>query len=164
MVKPGILVVADDAALRATLARWLMQAGYAVELAESARRAHEVASKAAISVAMVAPQGIGAPGVELAHELAELVEHVIMIGEQPGNGASPGAPDAGISLPLSEPDVLAKVKAALRPAPAPMLRIAIDRLRRLVLWNRNDVCNADAIVVHGEAVRVDPRAQRECGR
>ena len=31
MVKPGILVVADDAALRATLARWLLQGGYAVE-------------------------------------------------------------------------------------------------------------------------------------
>lgn len=112
MVKPGILVVADDAASRATLARWLMQAGYAVELAESPRRAHEVAAKSTISVAMVAPQGLGAPGIELAHELTEVVEHVILIGEAPGNGASP---DVRISLPLSEPDVLAKVKSVLSP-------------------------------------------------
>ncbi len=117
MVKPGILVVADDAALRATLARWLLQAGYAVELAESPRRAHEVASKAAISLAMVAPQGLGAPGIELAHELTEVVEHVIMIGEPAGDSLAPGEPDVGISMPLSEPDVLAKVKAVLRPAP-----------------------------------------------
>src|SRR5260221_10082646 len=117
MVNPGILVVADDAALRATLARWLLQAGYAVELAESPRRAHEVASKAAISLAMVAPQGLGAPGIELAHELTEVVEHVIMIGEPAGDSLAPGEPDVGISMPLSEPDVLAKVKAVLRPAP-----------------------------------------------
>jgi DNA-binding response OmpR family regulator len=113
MVKPGILVVADDAALRATLARWLLQAGYAVELAESPRRAHEVASNAAISLAMVAPQGLGAPGIELAHELNEVVEHVIIIGE-PDRDA-PGA--VCIAMPLSEPDVLAKVRSVLRPAP-----------------------------------------------
>jgi len=117
MVKPGILVVADDAALRATLARWLLQAGYAVELAESPRRAHEVASKATISLAMVAPQGLGAPGIELAHELSEVVEHVIMIGEPAGNSDAPGEPDVCISMPLSEPDVLAKVRSVLRPAP-----------------------------------------------
>jgi fermentation-respiration switch protein FrsA (DUF1100 family) len=46
MVKSGILVVADNAALRATLARWLLQAGYALELAENPRRAQEVGSKA----------------------------------------------------------------------------------------------------------------------
>jgi two-component system OmpR family response regulator len=113
MVKPGILVVADDAALRATLARWLLQAGYAVELAESPRRAHEVASNAAISLAMVAPQGLGAPGIELAHELTDVVEHVIMIGATAGD--APGA--VRIAMPLSEPDVLAKVRSVLRPAP-----------------------------------------------
>lgn len=117
MVKPGILVVADDAALRATLARWLMQAGYAVELAESPRRAHEVAAKAAINLAMVAAQGLGTAGTELAHELTETVEHVILIGE-PANGASAGELYVCISLPLSEPDVLAKVASVLRPVPA----------------------------------------------
>jgi DNA-binding NtrC family response regulator len=42
MMKPRILVVAGDAPLRATLARWLLAAGYAVELAESPRRARQV--------------------------------------------------------------------------------------------------------------------------
>jgi DNA-binding NtrC family response regulator len=41
-MKQRILVVAEDAPLRATLARWLMAAGYAVELAESPKRAREV--------------------------------------------------------------------------------------------------------------------------
>src|SRR5262249_13513871 len=40
--KLRILVVAEDAALRATLARWLTTAGYAVELAEGPKRAREV--------------------------------------------------------------------------------------------------------------------------
>lgn len=113
MVKQGILVVADDATLRATLARWLLQAGYAVELAESPRRAHEVASKAGIALAMMAPQGLGAPGAEL----AEMVEHVILIGE-PAGGSARDEAAVRISLPLSEPDVLAKVSSVLRPAPA----------------------------------------------
>lgn len=116
MVKPGILVVADDASLRATLARWLLRSGYAVELAESPRRAHEVASKVTISLAMVAPQGLGAPAIGLAHELNDVVAHVIMIGEPAASGATPGEPDVWISLPLSEPDVLAKVRSILRPA------------------------------------------------
>ena len=41
-MKQCILVVAEDAPVRATLARWLMAAGYAVELAESPKRAREV--------------------------------------------------------------------------------------------------------------------------
>ncbi|MCC8982142.1 winged helix-turn-helix domain-containing protein [Bradyrhizobium acaciae] len=117
MVKPGILVVADDASLRATLARWLLRTGYVVELAESPRRANEVASKATISLAMIAPQGLGAPGVELVHELADLVEHLIMIGE-PGDSAASGEPAVCISMPLNELDVLAKVRSVLRPAVA----------------------------------------------
>jgi hypothetical protein len=37
-----ILVVAQEVMLRSTLARWLMSAGYSVELAEGKRRAREV--------------------------------------------------------------------------------------------------------------------------
>ncbi|WP_050419432.1 response regulator transcription factor [Bradyrhizobium tropiciagri] len=118
MVKSGILVVADDASLRATLARWLSRAGYAVELAESPRRANEVASKATISLAMIAPQGLGTPGAELVHELTDLVEHVIMIGEAAGDSTASGEPAVCISMPLSELDVLAKVRSVLRPAVA----------------------------------------------
>src|SRR5262249_53228674 len=41
-MKQRILIVAQDAAVRARLARRLMAAGYAVELAEGAKRAREV--------------------------------------------------------------------------------------------------------------------------
>jgi CheY-like chemotaxis protein len=37
-----VLVVAQDVMLRSTLARWLMSAGYSVEVAENERRAREV--------------------------------------------------------------------------------------------------------------------------
>ncbi|MCG2668170.1 hypothetical protein XI06_30600 [Bradyrhizobium sp. CCBAU 11434] len=118
MVKPGILIVADDASLRATVARWLIQAGYAVELAESPKRAHEVVAKATIALAIVAPQG---SGIELAHKLEDAVEHVMFFGT-PDNIAAAGEPpvssDLCITLPLSEQDVLAKVKSVLRPVAA----------------------------------------------
>jgi DNA-binding response OmpR family regulator len=116
MVKSGILVVADNAALRATLARWLLQAGYAIELAENPRRAQEIGSKAGIALAIVAPEGFGAAGLELARELAGEVEHVIIVGETV-EGA--GLPELRIAMPLNEQDVLAKVKSVLRPAPVP---------------------------------------------
>src|SRR4051812_46769347 len=115
MTKPGILIVADDAALRATLARWLLNAGYAVELAESTKRAHEVVSKAAIAVALFSPQG---SGIEFAHELTDMVGHIIFIGRPQTAADEPPAPsDLWISLPLNELDVLAKVRATLRQAP-----------------------------------------------
>ena len=129
MVKPGILIVADDATLRATLARWLLHAGYAVELAESSKRAHEVAAKAAIDLAILAPQG---SGVELTHELAGTVEHIILIG-QPNiavaAGEPPAPPDAWILMPLNELDVLTKVRAVLRPAPMQELQPGPQILR-----------------------------------
>jgi two-component system OmpR family response regulator len=126
MVKPGILIVADDAAMRATLARWLLQAGYAVELAESTRRAHEVISKTSVALAIVAPQGVGAPGVEL----AGAVKHVILIGEPVDNASVPGEPSGvRISLPLNELDVLAKIRSVLRPAPIPEARPGPQLLR-----------------------------------
>jgi two-component system OmpR family response regulator len=126
MVKTGILIVADDAAMRATFARWLLQTGYAVELAENPRRALEVGSKAGIALAIVAPEGFGATGVELVRGLADEVEHVIIVGEAAGGA---GSPDVRIAMPLNEQDVLAKVKSLLRPAPAPQTRSAPQILR-----------------------------------
>jgi two-component system OmpR family response regulator len=121
MSKLRILVVADDAPMRATLARWLLTAGYAVELAESPRRAREVIADAGISLAIVAPVGLGAAGVELAHDLASQVEHVIVIGEATDAAGAPVEPpirsDARFSMPLGELDVLAKVRSALSAAP-----------------------------------------------
>jgi DNA-binding response OmpR family regulator len=74
MPKPRILVVAGDTQLRATVARWLMTAGYGVEVAESLRHAQEAAANADISLAIVAPDGLGA---DPAGELAGKVRHVI---------------------------------------------------------------------------------------
>jgi len=44
------LVVAQDGMLRSTLARWLMSAGYFVELAGNDRRAREVLASEQISL------------------------------------------------------------------------------------------------------------------
>ena len=121
MTKQRILIVADDAELRATLARWLMAAGYAVELAESLKRAREVVASTGIALALVAPDQLGGTGAEPARELGGQVEHVIVI-EAPTDAAGartgpPIAADGYISRPVSEPEVLAKVRSALGSAP-----------------------------------------------
>ncbi len=129
MVKPGILVIADDASLRATLAKWLLQAGYAVELAESPRRAREVISKPGIGLAILAPQGLGAPGIELARELADEVGHVILIDDPTADGGALIEADARTSLPLGEPDVLTKVGSVLNSVPVREARPVQQLLR-----------------------------------
>ena len=131
MMKPRILVVADDAALRATVARWLLAADYAVELAESPKRAREVVANTGIALALVAPDPAGAVGVELARELGGQVEQVIVIEEQAG-GTSAGPSieaDHCIRGPLSEQIVLARVKAALGAMPIGEQRSAPEVLR-----------------------------------
>jgi two-component system OmpR family response regulator len=126
MVKPGILIIAADAALRATLARWLMQAGYSVELAGDPRRAREVASKATIGLALVAPQG--APDMDLANELTAMVDHVILVGEPASGSGAADQPYARVGLPLNEADILAKVASVLRTAPVQQAPFAAQPL------------------------------------
>jgi DNA-binding response OmpR family regulator len=120
MTKPRILVVADDAPLRATLARWLLAADYAVELAESPKRAREVIARESIALALVAPARLDETGIDLARELGGKVEHLIMIEEPADEAGGPSHPLAGNSIrkPLTELDVLARVKAALGAEPA----------------------------------------------
>ena len=115
MTKPRILVVADDAALRATLARWLMTAGYAVELAESPKRARQVVESTSIALALLAPERLGADGVELARDLAGRAEHLLIIEAEAGEAATGPAPpaDGTLGRPLREPDVLARIKSVL---------------------------------------------------
>jgi DNA-binding response OmpR family regulator len=115
MTKPRILVVADDAALRATLARWLMTAGYAVELAESPKRARQVVESTSIALALVAPERLGVAGAELARELGGQAEHVLIIEAEAGEAATGPSPpaDGTIGRPLREPEVLARIKAIL---------------------------------------------------
>jgi DNA-binding NtrC family response regulator len=54
-MRHSILVVAQDVTLRSTLARWLLPAGYLVELAESDRRAREVLADRRMALTIVVP-------------------------------------------------------------------------------------------------------------
>src|SRR5215469_3125781 len=107
-MKPRILVVADDAAFRATLARWLLGAGYAVELSESVHRAREIITNESVNLAIVAPRGMGTAGAQLGREIGERIKHVILVIETTGETAASAEPAippiAAISWPCSEQD------------------------------------------------------------
>jgi DNA-binding response OmpR family regulator len=60
VVNPRILIVAGDVQLRATLTRWLVEAGYSVEVAEDLRRAQEFLGDVDIALAVVASDAPGA--------------------------------------------------------------------------------------------------------
>ena len=49
-----ILVVAQDVMLRSTLARWLISAGYGVDLADSEKRARQVLAHHRIALTILA--------------------------------------------------------------------------------------------------------------
>src|SRR5215467_4833252 len=74
-----ILVVAQQIELRARIARVLHSAGYAVELAESQKRAVEVATRAEIEVAIVVPSSDLAG---LSEELRDKVPRTIVLGHR----------------------------------------------------------------------------------
>ena len=84
-MKHRILVVAEDAPVRATLARWLMAASYAVELAESPKRAREVIENEAVALAILAPQRLDGAGQELARELRGAIGRLIVVIEPPAD-------------------------------------------------------------------------------
>ena len=56
LMRHRILVVAEDVTLRSTLARWLMPAGYSVELAGNDRRAREVLASEQISLTIASTE------------------------------------------------------------------------------------------------------------
>jgi two-component system OmpR family response regulator len=113
MAKQRILVVADDAGFRATLARWLIAAGYPVELAESAKHARWVLANERIGLAIVASDQ--RDGNDLACELRAAVDRLILV-TAPTNGSMGKAvrADGHLSRPLCEDDVLAQIDAAFR--------------------------------------------------
>jgi DNA-binding response OmpR family regulator len=115
-MKTRILVVADDATLRAMLARGLLQAGYAVELAESARRAREVIAQESVALAILAPRGVTAV-TELARELKDKVGRLVLVAEGDQSLETSldtlVSPDSRIRRPFTEPELLAKIKSEL---------------------------------------------------
>src|SRR6266566_6235220 len=143
MMKKRILVVGDDAGLRATLARWLIAAGYAVELAESAKHARRVLANERIELAIVAQEY--QDGDDLACELRPKVDRLILM-TGPADGSSLRTAqvvraDGYLARPLREDEVLAQIDAALGAAntteAAPeLLRFAgytLDLVRRRCL-------------------------------
>jgi DNA-binding response OmpR family regulator len=113
MAKQRILVVANDASFRATLARCLIAAGYSVELAESAKHARRVLANGRIELAIVATDQRN--GSDLAYELRAAVNRLILV-TPPADGSMTQAvrADGYLSRPLREDDVLAQIDAAFR--------------------------------------------------
>jgi len=116
MAKQRILVVAHDAGLRATLARWLIAAGYSVELAESAKHARRVLANERIGLAIAAPDELDRS--DLAFELRAAVDRLILV-TAPTNESSlltghAVRADGYLSRPLREEDALARIDAVLR--------------------------------------------------
>jgi DNA-binding response OmpR family regulator len=116
-MKTRILILAADAGLRATLARWLMAVGYGVELAEGTKRAREVAATETLALAIVAPEGLGEAGLDFAGELRDIAGGLILVVDPANGSQGPVEADGCITKPLSEEEVLLRVKAAL-PSPA----------------------------------------------
>jgi two-component system OmpR family response regulator len=116
VAKSRILIVTADASLRATLARWLLGAGYAVELAESSRRAREVIANEDLNLAIV-----GAADPELARELTERIKLVILIAQPAKEGGAIAEPSVQsvdcLSWPFSEQDLIERVRSELESAP-----------------------------------------------
>src|SRR5262245_43614698 len=117
MMRPCVLVLARDATLRSTLARWLMPAGYSVELAENDRRARQILADRRVALSGVVARtrdGAGAP----IFDPGENGGRLIIASERPQEPGrltrSAPAADAYLSLPLDEQEVLARVESVLR--------------------------------------------------
>src|SRR6516225_10678785 len=113
-----ILVVAQDVTLRSTLARWLMPAGYFVELAESDRRAREVLANNRVALTIVVvTRHAGAASI---FDPGENGGKLIIATEQPRDlgrlTRSAPVADAYLSIPLDEQEVLARVESVLQPS------------------------------------------------
>jgi DNA-binding winged helix-turn-helix (wHTH) protein len=91
-----------------------------VDLAESPKHARAVVANSGIALALVVPDRLGPAGDELVRELADQVEHVIVIEEQ-GGGPADG--------PLSQQVVLARIKSAFDAVPIGEARAPQQPLR-----------------------------------
>lgn len=159
-MKTRILVVANDASLRATIARGLLRAGYAVELAESPKHAREVMAEEGIALAILAPHGMGTAASELAREFKEKIGRLIVITELPDVSLDGllVQPSASIAKPFSEQDLLARIKSELDadPQPQPNVAPAETAVRDLPL-----VLKFEGYTLDGEARTCLDQAGRE---
>ena len=112
-----ILVVAQDVTLRSRLARWLMSAGYIVELAESSRRVREVFASHKVDLTILAKRGLDMPALGLHQARGKL----IVVAEQSQGGRALDsawhAVDGCLSMPLREQEVLACINSLLQTQP-----------------------------------------------
>jgi two-component system OmpR family response regulator len=132
-IRPRILIVADDAALRGTLARWLMAADYGVELAESPKRAREVVAGNQIALGIVVADLPDAAHVDLVRELGTAIGRLVIVAaglsEVEQWAAIPLDLAACLSQPLNEEQVLARINAALPPHAPNTRQSGPERLR-----------------------------------
>ena len=118
-MKKLVLVVAQETALRAKIARLLQPAGYAVELAASEKRALELIVNEDIAAAIVVI-GAGHAGLAFARQLSDRVPSLIVLAERPDDIARlsrslPGA-DVHPSQPLDEQKLLNRLAEAMAPS------------------------------------------------
>jgi DNA-binding response OmpR family regulator/class 3 adenylate cyclase/predicted ATPase len=81
-MRKRVLIVAQDTALRARIARLLQPAGYAVELSASEKRALELSVNEAIDAAIVVT-GAGLGGIAFARQMSDRVTNLIVLTERP---------------------------------------------------------------------------------
>ena len=111
-MRKRILVVAQETALRAKIARVLQAAGYAVELAASEKRAIEVAAHGKMDAA-IAVLGPSLTGLAMARELRDAVPKMIVLADRADDivrlaRSLPGV-DAFLSQPLNEQELLRRL-------------------------------------------------------
>ena len=94
-----ILVVAQDLALRSTLARWLVAAGYFVELAEKDRRARQLLATQRMALTLVVLTA-GTPISEPGERGGKLIIAAEPGQELGGHIRSAPTADAYLSIPL----------------------------------------------------------------
>ncbi|MBV9376908.1 MAG: AAA family ATPase, partial [Alphaproteobacteria bacterium] len=109
-----ILVVAHDVMLRSTLARWLMSAGYSVELAEGEKRAREVLAHHQIALTILARGPSGPLALDLDGSCGKrmVVTEAARGPARPDRSPSPA--EGALSIPLDEQAVLIGVKNCLQ--------------------------------------------------
>jgi DNA-binding response OmpR family regulator/class 3 adenylate cyclase len=79
-LRKRVLVVAEDTAVRAEIARMLLPAGYDVELACGEKRARElVSSSRRIEAAILASRWLEAPGLSFARHVRNAVGRLVMV-------------------------------------------------------------------------------------